>query len=313
MSIQAVCPHCSHAARLHAASVEDHVTGVKGQWDLYHCNSVTCGLVFVFPQPSDAQLQSYYQNYITHEAPDLERRETEGGFGPKVWLKNSNAHRQRELIYLHKPPFGKVLEVGCGNGSNLYKLRARGWQVFGQEIDPPAVAQARKLGLTVHEGDLDGLDAAPPFDAIILVHVIEHLLRPVEVLQKARERMAGKGRLILITPNPKSLGFRLFKGLWAPLAQPFHVRLYDLHALEGLVRRAGFKPTIARTNSTHAASNIRASIDAARRAPKPTFFQRLLRRRSVGKAVELTLLFVLLIGDRLSSWIGDECVLICER
>jgi 2-polyprenyl-3-methyl-5-hydroxy-6-metoxy-1,4-benzoquinol methylase len=309
----AVCPHCSTSGRLVAGHVRDYVVGVQGEWDLFRCQNANCGLTFVFPQPTESQLTAYYQNYITHETPVFDETHHNQGLGLKALLKNSAAHRRRELIFLDDRPQGKVLEIGCGNGTNLVKLRKHGWDVVGQEIDPPAIAQARKLGIPVYECGLDQINPEDKFDAIILVHVIEHLLHPSEMLHQIREHLAPGGRLVLITPNPKSWGFLLFRRFWLPLAQPFHVRLYDLPALSKLVRKAGFKTTRLQTNSTHAASNIRGSVQAYLKSASKGSGARFLRFKLLANALELGLFFLLLLGDKVSDRIGYECVLICER
>ncbi len=295
-----------------AGKVSDYVVGVRGEWDLFRCQNMNCELIFVFPQPTESQLTSYYQNYITHETPVFDETHHNQSFGLKAWLKNSAAHRRRELIFLDDCKKGKVLEIGCGNGTNLVKLRNHGWDVVGQEIDPPAVAQARKLGIHVYDASMEQIDLEQKFDAIILVHVIEHLLHPLEMLHEVRKHLAPKGRLVLITPNPKSWGFRLFRRFWLPLAQPFHVRLYDLTALHKLIQQAGFKALKLQTNSTHSASNIRGSIQAYVKTDSLNLLARILRIKPVAKALELGLFLMLLVGDRLSDRIGDECVLICE-
>lgn len=308
-TLHPACPHCGSAGRLLAASVPDFVVGVAGEWDLFSCRQANCGLTFVYPQPTEEQLRGYYSSYITHETPVFDPQTSTGRQGLKGLLKRSRAHQRRELLFLDKMQPGKVLEIGCGNGTNLITLQRQGWDVMGQEIDPPAVVQARRLGIEVHDGDLATLPADRTFDAVILVHVIEHLLEPLDILRNARARLVPGGRLVLVTPNPKSLGFRLFGRFWLPLAQPFHVRLYKLSTLQAIAEKAGFRCIASQTNSTHAASNIRGSIQAViRRNPGS-----LLNNKLLAKAVEVFLLFLLLIGDRVSQSIGDECVLICER
>jgi len=44
--------------------------------------------------------------------------------------------------------------VGCGAGSFLARMRARGWEVQGQEFDAAAAAAAATLGIPVHTGPL---------------------------------------------------------------------------------------------------------------------------------------------------------------
>jgi SAM-dependent methyltransferase len=151
------------------------------------------------------------------------------------------------------------------------------------------------------------------FDVVILVHVVEHLLHPLDVLTKAKERLKSGGQLILITPNPKSLGFRIFRRFWVPLGQPFHVRLYTLSTLRALTEQLGLRVESMQTNSTHSAPNIRDSIRAVVQRRPESLAGRLLRIRPLAKIVELGLLGLMLLGDSLAQTVGDECVLICER
>ncbi|MCX6131378.1 MAG: class I SAM-dependent methyltransferase, partial [Proteobacteria bacterium] len=193
-----------------------------------------------------------------------------------------------------------------------FKLRKQGWQVTGQEIDPPAIAQARKLGIDVHDADLSTYAGPGNFDAIILVHVIEHLLHPLNVLQEARKLLAPGGQLILITPNPQSFGKTLFRKYWIPLAQPFHVRLYDPLCLSRLAAKAGFTPIRCFTNSTHSGPNIRASIKATLDANPHSIGFKLLKLVGLAYFIEIAVLLFLLLSDACSLGKGDECVLVCH-
>ena len=49
---------------------------------------------------------------------------------------------------------GRLLDVGCGNGTELYRLKRMGWEAFGVEVDEEASAQARSKGLNVITGNL---------------------------------------------------------------------------------------------------------------------------------------------------------------
>ena len=44
---------------------------------------------------------------------------------------------------------GRLLDVGCGNGSYLSLMRTLGWDVAGVDVDPQAVAVCRARGLSV--------------------------------------------------------------------------------------------------------------------------------------------------------------------
>lgn len=62
-----------------------------------------------------------------------------------------------------KPPYGKVLDLGCGSGIWAVRLAARGWQVTGVDLVPKALRRAREraeeAGVEVQliEGDVTAL------------------------------------------------------------------------------------------------------------------------------------------------------------
>lgn len=70
-----------------------------------------------------------------------------------------------ELIqYIRDNPPGRVIDLGCGTGTNLVTLARAGWQVTGVDFIPSAALKARKrlwderLKGEVRTGDLTRLD-----------------------------------------------------------------------------------------------------------------------------------------------------------
>jgi SAM-dependent methyltransferase len=65
-----------------------------------------------------------------------------------------------------EPPYGRVLDLGCGSGHWAVDLARRGWEVVGVDIVPKALERARRrarnAGVEVEliEGDLTALHAA---------------------------------------------------------------------------------------------------------------------------------------------------------
>ena len=64
-----------------------------------------------------------------------------------------------------EPPYGRVLDLGCGSGIWAVKLAARGWQVTGVDFVPKALRRAgeraQEAGVEVRliEGDVTALEA----------------------------------------------------------------------------------------------------------------------------------------------------------
>ena len=100
----------------------------------------------------------------------------------------------------------RVLDVGCGNGSELALPLARlGFQVTGIDIHAPSIEHARRLGAGVANlsyvcGRVEELEAAP-YDVVILSEVLEHLREPRSLLLAGMERLSKDGIIIVTVPN----------------------------------------------------------------------------------------------------------------
>jgi ubiquinone biosynthesis O-methyltransferase len=107
----------------------------------------------------------------------------------------------------HRPADSlRVLDVGCGNGSELALPLARlGFQVTGIDIHAPSIEHARQLGVSVTNlsyvcGRVEELES-PPYDAVILSEVLEHLREPRLLLSAALQHLNKNGLIIVTVPN----------------------------------------------------------------------------------------------------------------
>lgn len=84
---------------------------------------------------------------------------------------------------------GTVIEWGCGGGWNLVPFRDAGWNVIGYDYDVPYVQLGRELL------ELDLREIRPNYELptpsetanlVILNHVLEHALEPVQLLRHLR-------------------------------------------------------------------------------------------------------------------------------
>jgi SAM-dependent methyltransferase len=100
----------------------------------------------------------------------------------------------------------RLLEIGCGEGSNLYHLRARGVRGYGIDFSPKRVSFARRAtGATLAVADAARLPfAGESFDAVLIRDLLHHLPNPGRALDEAHRVLRPGGRLTVIEPNANS-------------------------------------------------------------------------------------------------------------
>lgn len=103
-------------------------------------------------------------------------------------------------------PLGRVLDVGCGAGAIGPGLRDAGAEhLTGVELVPDVAAIARTHYDDVLEGRVE--EALPrldgPFDTILCLDVLEHLVDPAAVLADLLALAAPGGRLQVSVPNAR--------------------------------------------------------------------------------------------------------------
>ena len=274
------------------------------------------------PKPWETDIHIAYSRYYTHEnAPKAACRpasvralmKLRRWFLP-LWSKLSPFHRERErvlLMYLDKVKPGKLLDVGCGDGSRLMRMKALGWDVQGQDLDPNAIVHAQeKLGSGVHLGKLQEIGFLDEqFDCIILNHVIEHVYDPISLLTECRRILRENGILVAVTPNAKSFGHRYFHSSWRGLEPPRHIFLFSPSAARRTAAKAGFNRFRVWTTIANAASFAYGSHMIRNQGSLDMGVMGTFRRRIDIAIYKAKILLKFLV----SHDAGEECVIWARR
>lgn len=270
------CPVCGESEReiLHAELVDNAFRVAPGKWTLWKCTK--CRSAYLDPRPAPANIHLAYANYYTHqEVVGKDDYATLGAFrklrrrlvnGYINWRYGAHAKpasplgvlvvsaipKLKKLLsqqYRHMPRLpntgGRLLDVGCGDGSFLRLARTCGWDVVGLDPDPKARANAAKQSLTVYEGGIEYFDGkAKMFDVITMNHVIEHIYEPVKLLKACHKLLKPGGQIWLSTPNIDSFGHQRFQQNWRGLETPRHLVLFNRNSLNQALISAGFSAPI---------------------------------------------------------------------
>lgn len=158
-----------------------------------------CGLIQSMPRMDAEQTAKFYQSDLYRRLydPDLLAIDR-AGFDRQV-AKVAHRHAFVTKALGGRRP-KKVLEIGCGGGWNLFPYQQDGAQVIGYDHGPSLVAFGKSLGMDLRVGSIEDV-AEDGFDLIILSHVMEHFLDPVEKLSQLAALLAKDGALYVEVPN----------------------------------------------------------------------------------------------------------------
>jgi 2-polyprenyl-3-methyl-5-hydroxy-6-metoxy-1,4-benzoquinol methylase len=256
------CPLCGEEGKHLYVALTDWTSGVPGSWGIRNC--LGCGTAWLDPQPLEEALPKLYSSrYYTHAATPKTRFDrlrsatrqrvlarmgysVEPAKGMRAFIlshmRSSARAAALDVMNLSASEVGTLLDVGCGNGEFLVRMRSIGWTVSGVDPDPEAVAQGQSQGLQVFCGTICDVPGSGCYDVITLNHVIEHALDPVELLYKCGNLLRpDTGRLIVTTPNINSLGHWWFGKYWRALETPRHLNLFSPLGFSRCVARAGLR------------------------------------------------------------------------
>lgn len=170
---------------------------------------------------------------------------------PEARTRQNQGHRQTyAFIRRHRRPPGRLLDLGCGDGTVLYLARRDGWAVHGVELYPEQTTLVREtLGLPVETADIHSYRGTPAsWDVVVLTHVLEHLPDPVGALRKIRDLLQPEGIGVLEFPNIDALDARLRRFLarrhlhrrrYRPDYVPGHVQEFCRTSFALAAERAG--------------------------------------------------------------------------
>ncbi|MGV8041978.1 MAG: class I SAM-dependent methyltransferase [Thermoanaerobaculaceae bacterium] len=228
-----VCPVCGND-RWQAVLAARDMHG--DEWfEIARCSS--CGMRRTADGLSPAELSRYYDY---PGGRDAGRR-----FVGVVESVERALRRRRAAMVEHlcsRP--GSILDVGCGRGMMLAALAARGWDVWGTEVDEGVAATARQaLGDRIRTGSVAAAGFAPRgFDVVTFFHALEHLVSPREELSAAAELVRPGGHVVIELPNPDSWQARWFGRHWLHLDVPRHRFHFTPELLSRLARQLGLVP-----------------------------------------------------------------------
>lgn len=224
------CPYCSSVARPFVETKDFNRRTTDLIFRYFQCKN--CGLVFMDPIPHDMRpfYEGGYQK-IPNSLSELRAIAETEKYRMKPILKYKNG--------------GRLLEIGPWVGIFSCNAKDAGFDVTAIEIDENCV---NFLNNVVGVRALQSSDPAETlgqiqekFDVIAMWHCLEHLPNSWTVIQRAAERLAPGGVLLVAIPNIESYEFSALGAAWKHLDTPRHLYFYPAESLVTLCRVNGLK------------------------------------------------------------------------
>lgn len=149
------------------------------------------------------------------------------------------ANLKSELKFINEYQPSKILDVGCGLGFMLSGIDDK-HEKFGLEVSSFACEHAKQYAEIYNSP----IETAPieenSFDIIVSHHVIEHVDKPEEFLDKIKKVLKKDGVLILSTPDFESICAKAYKDNYRMLFDKTHVNLFSFNSLKKMLTDYGF-------------------------------------------------------------------------
>ncbi|MDA8387628.1 MAG: class I SAM-dependent methyltransferase [Nitrospiraceae bacterium] len=218
------CPGCNHAWNGRTDRIGESTLLVCSRCQLRFCNPAELAGV----DYDEVYESESYREYID----SLERT---------AWRKLAKFITYRPFfLKVPRAARSKLLDIGCGVGLFCRAAYAKGWDVKGIDISGVAVAKGARtapfplLNATAE----DFIKSGEQFDAVTAFEVLEHIISPLDFLNKASALVKKGGIFFCTVPNIESHSVRTAtRRDWLP---PIHVLFFNQAALHQILIRSGF-------------------------------------------------------------------------
>lgn len=245
------CPICRGGTSLSFSAPCDYRKPKDSKpYDVHWC--ATCNYGHVWERPTPAEVRDFYAlEYYTHE-----HFSTQGGSANKeTFFDKLRTHlswrfdKSEDLSPSEVAPWiaGEglsVLEIGCGNGTNLRKFLDQGFRAVGVEPDPRACEAVNGAGMVAFPGTAEDLPSEvreQKFNVVLMAHVLEHCLDVNAAVESAKGVLDEQGLLVIETPNNQAQGFKLYEASWPWSDIPRHLNFFTPTSLKRLLEKHGFE------------------------------------------------------------------------
>ncbi len=205
-----------------------------------------CGLIRIYPQLSDEELDNIYNN----------------GYH-KVWGEDENVFNELKRLTFaklleHFPNVKraenrKLLDIGAATGILMQIANEKGYEVFGieaardvAELIAKRFGEERVFNGYFNEEAIVNKWGKNYFDVICMVDLLEHLRDPNQALQIIHSLLKDRGSIIIVLPDTISISRYILGRQWGHFL-PEHLYSFSKKNIKMLLEKNGFNVVICKS------------------------------------------------------------------
>lgn len=214
-------------------SIEEHWSGFLAEKTFFPYHRCECGFLFCPSYPDDKVLAKLYGSMSDNEHSG----------NPKLERATKTGYARQIIQFSKRRNYKRVLELGADNGSLARILNETLMIDEYHCVEPNKMVhdQLKQIpNVFVHDTLEKALQSKKCFDAVVAVHVLDHVPDLNSILTKLCCAIRGGGIFYCVVHNERSLLARVFGKRW-PAYCLQHPHLFNSANLPNILEKKHYK------------------------------------------------------------------------
>ena len=237
------CRICNNDEHNRQVIAREMMFGFRDEFSYFECNNCNCLQIVAFPDdmskyyPENYYSFSEYKPNIFNGFSGLLKKKkyffliTGGRVLRRIMSLFSGTNNYFIFQGLNISKNTRILDIGCGNGSNfLYPLAEIGFKNL-RGCDP-YLKTSISYGNGLHIDNTHIYEAKGAWDVITYHHSFEHIPNPVEHMKKVYKLLKPGGVCVIRIPTTSSFAWEHYGINWVQLDAPRHFFLHSRESMQ---------------------------------------------------------------------------------
>ena len=195
-----------------------------------------CGLVQTNPRMTEKSYDDFYKNIFS----DLQRSTMSlDYYFQRQIIRAKEIENYYSIVTKDKLKNKRILDVGCSAGGIVAYFSEIGNDAYGFDLDEKYIEFGKKHGANIEIGKIEDVPPDEKFDLIIYRHVFEHMLHPLQELEKIKKHCSDDTLVYVEVPGIKNIeNYRQNFEKYLTISHCYH---FTLTTLKNMMQIAGFE------------------------------------------------------------------------